>query len=339
MIFDELFQTIADKWNELGITFNVKDIPNGGKQFDVGYRGGNFKIRLNDNKLSGATIDWSLVKNDEAEKELKGLLAGIIDGPINKTSLYESDNPDNNVIGCDESGKGDLFGGVVVAAAWIAPSYRDEIKAFGVAVSKTLTDNDCVKKVTELLNMDTVSGVLLNTIEATESKEYIVTKCLSDNKKIATVIVTMEPAMYNAGVQMYGSPEKLIEYAHVVAACNLIKLLAEQKLTEVDDVNVCIDQFLPNISDTNKSSIMDTMSENGFKGSIDNRPSADARVLEVSLASMIARTFYLVEMEMMGTKYGKAFPLGNGASAKKFYEREFEGLSEAELWTYMKIKY
>lgn len=335
----ELYQMVVDKWNELGITFDVKDIPGGGKQFDVGYRGGNFKIRLDDNHVSGASIDWSLVKNDEAEKELKGLLNGIIEGPVKTTSLYASDNPDSNVIGCDESGKGDLFGGFVVAAAWIAPSYREEAKAFGIADSKSLTDNDCVKNTLALLNMNTVSGVMMNTVEATESKDYIVSKCLSDNRKVATVVVTLEPPMYNAGVSMYGSPEKLLEHIHSVAACHMIDFLAQEKLTEVDDVNICIDQFRPSFSDDTMSATMDTLSKNNFKGTIDNRPGADAKVLEVSLASMVARTFYLVEMEMMGTRYGKAFPLGNGSAAKKFYEREFEGLSESDLWEYMKIKY
>lgn len=115
-VFD-IANFVKEKLDEYQVKFTSDDLPDGGKQFGVDYRGGNFKIRINDNKVSGASIDWSLVKNQTVTDELQRLLEGNLDKGVLQSSVYRSDDPTINVIGSDESGKGDLFGGIVTAAA------------------------------------------------------------------------------------------------------------------------------------------------------------------------------------------------------------------------------
>ena len=112
-VFD-IANFVKEKLDEYQVKFTSDDLPDGGKQFGVDYRGGNFKIRINDNKVSGASIDWSLVKNQTVTDELQRLLEGNLDKGVLQSSVYRSDDPTINVIGSDESGKGDLFGPAVV---------------------------------------------------------------------------------------------------------------------------------------------------------------------------------------------------------------------------------
>ena len=129
-VFD-IMNTIKDKLDEYDVQFTSEDLPDGGKQLGINSRGGTFKVRINDNKVSGANIDWSLVKNQTVTDELQRLLEGNLDKTVLRSSVYKSDDPTTNIIGSDESGKGDLFGGIVVAAAWVHPVLAVKLKEEG----------------------------------------------------------------------------------------------------------------------------------------------------------------------------------------------------------------
>ncbi len=62
------------------------------------------------------------------------------DEPTPKTTAGESTTPDEPWIGSDESGKGDYFGPLVVAAVRVTPEQAEHLRRYGLRDSKELSD-------------------------------------------------------------------------------------------------------------------------------------------------------------------------------------------------------
>jgi len=122
-----------------------------GLQFDIFLLGKKSVFRIYEGK-KGVRLDLSQVKNADQIKVLYkaldslgkfGELApaskkGVKPFPF-ETSQNDQNDPDD-LIGIDESGKGDYFGPLVVAAVHVSPEMKGELEGLGVRDSKTMDD-------------------------------------------------------------------------------------------------------------------------------------------------------------------------------------------------------
>lgn len=74
-----------------------------------------------------------------------------------------------NVIGSDESLKGDTFGGIVVAGVKADQTIRKQLIKLGVKDSKKLTDNTCLKLAKKI---EKIAGVCVRNILPGEYNDY-----------------------------------------------------------------------------------------------------------------------------------------------------------------------
>ena len=333
-VFD-IMNTIKDKLDEYDVQFTSEDLPDGGKQLGINYRGGTFKVRINDNKVSGANIDWSLVKNQTVTDELQRLLEGNLDKTVLRSSVYKSDDPTTNIIGSDESGKGDLFGGIVVAAAWVHPELAVQLKEEGTFKdSKKMDDRTCMGLVANLAD-----GTNISKAERDGYTQYVISAY--ENKMIVSVVVA-SPMQYNQAVIAHGeNPERALQDWHLMAIGDLTDELYGHKCTDVDDLVAAVDQFVPRFEESNLyDTVIEQAKEEGFKEfSIELREQAEDKVLAVAVASIFARVYFIKQIADMGLAMEKDIPLGSGKTARKFYEKNLEGLEDIELARVMKLKY
>lgn len=334
-VFD-IMNTIKEKLDEYQVQFTSEDLPDGGKQLGINYRGGTFKVRINDNKVSGANIDWSLVKNQTVTDELQRLLEGNLDKIVLRSSVYKSDDPTINVIGSDESGKGDLFGGIVVAAAWVHPELVPTLKNENkFKDSKKMDDRECMGLVASIADETNVSKA-----ERDGYTQYIISAY--ENKLVVSVLVA-SAMQYNQGVVAHGNnPEKTLEGWHLMAIGDLIDELATLKCTDVDDLVAVVDQFVPKFDEDSSlyQTVMDQAKERGFKEfTIELREQAEDKVLSVAVASVFARVYFIKQIADMGLAMEKDIPLGSGKTARKFYEKNLGGMEDIELAKFMKLEY
>jgi ribonuclease HIII len=125
-----------------------------GIQFIVFYAGVSGIVRLFDGK-KGLRLDLSQVKEEMMLARLQELVAPLEIGRSTQTSFAKkgfkektgagkisstSRKDPAELIGIDESGKGDYFGPLVVAAVYVNPELSEALRALGVADSKTLND-------------------------------------------------------------------------------------------------------------------------------------------------------------------------------------------------------
>jgi len=109
------------------------------------------------------------------------------------------------LIGTDESGKGDFFGPLVVAAVHVKPEVARELAAAGVRDSKTLSDN------------------------------AVVTKAAHIQKVTANSVVVLKPEEYNARYEEECNLNRILAWCHARAI--------EDVLEKVDCDHVLTDQF------------------------------------------------------------------------------------------------
>ncbi len=120
-----------------------------GLQFMVFLEGVDGLVRLYEGK-KGLRLDLSQVEDEELSEKLKNLLETYQTAPPklipfpSMTGSHTQDDTDleglESLIGIDESGKGDYFGPLVVAAVCVDTSQRKSLRNLGVADSKTLSD-------------------------------------------------------------------------------------------------------------------------------------------------------------------------------------------------------
>lgn len=176
-----------------------------------------------------------------------------------------------NLIGSDEVGTGDTFGGIVVCACYINQNNYELLKHLGIDDSKKIEDS----KIVDLYNK------------------------IKD--KITYSVVNLNPIEYNNLYKKYNNLNILKTYGHNLAINNILKK------TKLTDFNCIIDQF--------------TSIENYKKylKNIDAKPNqkeimvikAESKYLVVAAASIIARYYFLKQMQDLTEKAKFEIPLGS----------------------------
>lgn len=121
---------------------------NYGLQFIVDVEGAAYTVRIYESKKNGVKPDFSKVRNPQT---LQVIMDAIYNKDVKNTKRmdYEaegsgealSDIEGNALIGIDESGKGDYFGPLVIAAVYAGPEEKQMLRRLGADDSKKLKDS------------------------------------------------------------------------------------------------------------------------------------------------------------------------------------------------------
>jgi len=118
---------------------------NYGLQFSILINESKCLIRIYESKKNGVSCDLSQIKNDESLSLIEGLIQTGSKKPepkgIKKADKADkTEEPETELIGTDESGKGDYFGPLVIAGVYADADTKKKLKEIGAADSKTLSD-------------------------------------------------------------------------------------------------------------------------------------------------------------------------------------------------------
>jgi len=181
-------------------------------------------------------------------------------------------------IGCDETGVGDYFLPLVVAACYINPSIEQTIDSLNIKDSKQLNDA-YIRQIAPTL------------------KQYV-----------PYAIYTLSNDKYNEFIANGYNAHSIKAFMHNKAITRLIK-----EVNLAPNTDIVMDQFaskknyatyLKGITPAYIPTVFETKAENKYLG--------------VAIASMIARASFLATKEIIDKKYGVEFPLGAGKHVDTF---------------------
>ena len=180
---------------------------NYGLQFSIVLKERKFLIRVYESKKNGVRCDLSQIKDEEILKHIEEVIQtrSIKKEYSEPKKAGKAEEPELELIGTDESGKGDYFGPLVIAGVYANAENKKRLREIGAADSKTLTDT----KITKLA-------------------EEIVRVCKYS-------IVTIENKNYNKMYQDIKNLNKLLAWGHAQVIENLLEV--------VDCSNALSDQF------------------------------------------------------------------------------------------------
>ena len=186
--------------------------------------------------------------------------------------------------GMDESGKGDFFGPLVVAAVYVPDeSSALDLMKYGVKDSKMIKNDQ--------------------TILAVASK---IRARLGDRMGM----VTIGPEAYNRIYHAFGSLNRLLAWGHARALENLLNKVPEC-------TSALADQF------GDEHLILNALNEKGRKIHLDQRTKAESDIA-VAAASIMARAQFVRVMEKLGTEQGVVLPKGAGPAVDEIAARLFQ---------------
>ncbi len=170
-------------------------------EFDVANSSSKFKILIYFGKKG---IKKVVQGNTDLPEYYK--IKEIVSGSPELFQAKEIDEP-NEYIGTDESGKGDIFGPLCVAAVYVNEETKEKLLRIGVEDSKNLTSNKI------FLIADKIKKIV-------------------DGK---FVVLELKPEKYNEIYNRFGNLNKLLAWAHSEAI--------EKLLNKVECETVIIDKF------------------------------------------------------------------------------------------------
>ena len=164
----------------------------------------------------GADIEASIWA--DAEMRLNKRLIDINTG---KETKKKDDNSDNKLffncstIGSDETGTGDFFGPVVVAATYVSKENIDFLRDLGVKDSKKITDDKIKEIVPKIIErIPYVCHVVDNETFNKSFKDInmVKLKCILHNKVLCSLVQKYNPEYKVAVIDQFVNSKKYYEY-------------------------------------------------------------------------------------------------------------------------------
>ncbi|MBO5724418.1 MAG: ribonuclease HIII [Lentisphaeria bacterium] len=184
----------------------------------------------------------------------------------------KTEEPFSAHAGMDESGKGDFFGPLVIAAVYVPDEESaSKLKEYGVRDSKLIKSDQAI--------METASKIR---------------SLLKDQMGM----VTIGPEAYNRIYHSFGSLNRLLAWGHARALENLLQNVPECPRALADKFG---DEQL----------ILRALNERGKKIRLDQRTKAESDIA-VAAASIMARAQFVRSMEKLGETSGMKLPKGAG---------------------------
>jgi ribonuclease HIII len=163
--YDYYRKMIVEKGGETG---EYREI-NYGIQFQVKLLGESHTIRVYESKKNGVRADLSLVKSEGFRDMMLGKSESL-DKEKKNTPLSPgmADIDENEIIGTDESGKGDYFGPLVIAGVYADEKTKKILKTIGVDDSKKLKDDKISSMASEIKSICTYDIVTIGNAKYNE---------------------------------------------------------------------------------------------------------------------------------------------------------------------------
>jgi ribonuclease HIII len=182
------------------------------------------------------------------------------------------------VLGSDESGKGDYFGPLVVAAALVTPNHWPALKAMGVTDSKQLTDAKMAQMAPEIIALLGADNIAL---------------------------VTITPLNYNTWTQTLKARGQNLNHLLAWGHAQAIETILNQSpdATDLSALQAIADQF------GNEKYILDKLQAKGRGIKLLQTPKAEAHVA-VAAASVLARDRFVSTVHQLSETFGMRLPLG-----------------------------
>ena len=186
----DLIFTYSDKISKLG--YNVSKIQR--KQFCF-----EFYVDLGKDKIKllvyfGKKGTKTVLQGNKELKEYSSINKIIVGDELFEISSYDIDEP-SAYIGTDESGKGDYFGPLVIAGAYVDENTLELLKKIGVKDSKELSELSIKKMALK------IKDILGNNYE----------------------IITITPSKYNLIYNQFGNVNNMLGWGHAKVLETLIK--------------------------------------------------------------------------------------------------------------------
>lgn len=194
---------------------------------------------------------------------------------ITKNNLNTNNNLKQfNIIGSDEVGVGDYFGGISVCAVYLTASDIPKLINLGVKDSKKINDDKIIEIAKELV------------------------------KFIKHDVTNISAYDYNLMYEKYQNTHVIKTYGHYKSINNLINLVKNEKLPLEQ---IIIDEY------ASEKNFNQYLSKLGIKTNIPNMnflTQAESSYLAVATASIIARYYFLKQINNLSLEVGFNLPLG-----------------------------
>lgn len=207
-------------------------------------------------------------------------------------------------IGIDESGKGDIFGPLCVAAVYISPETAQEFFAQGVKDSKRIGSRKTLSDLAKQIR--NAPG------------------CVYD-------LVVIGPEAYNRLVEKIGNVNRLLAWGHARALENLL----EKKGSELHPPpNFAIsDQFA-----SSRRVVETALMQQGRELKLIQRTKAESDPA-VAAASILAREEFLRRLDQLSARFGIRFPRGAGPACEEALREFVEKYGRKQLSQVAKIHF
>jgi len=206
---------------------------------------------------------------EHAFKEV-GQPPNAVNIPFGNTADHE---PAHRIIGCDESGKGDVLGPLVVAAVTLRTSESKEVSAWGVCDSKQLTDE----------------------------KILVLAERFWQSFPEASSVTCLMPNQYNEQYAAYRDKRKNLNHLLTDLHFHNIAVLCERFPTD----QVILDRFAPG------KMMEEQFSVHGLSVPLLQVPRGE-QFIEVAMASVLARAVFVQRMNLLSEIYDRILPKGAG---------------------------
>mgnify|MGYP000576315601 FL=1 len=270
------------------------------KKINYGYQ---YTVKLAEAKLTlniyngkkGLNIVYS------GDSALAERAAALLEGRKAQAAAPATFVTDGLWAGSDESGKGDFFGSLVVAAVVVDNTTADKLRAAGVKDCKLLTD----KKILELEDIIKASVVDYSVLE-------------------------LKPRVYNLRYEQVaaqgGKLNQLLGYGHVAA---LSRVLEKHE----DCHSALIDQFTTSMVNIR------VLKQRFPQCDVRQQPKAESN-LAVAAASVLARAQFLHTMAALAAEAGvQELPKGGGAQATACARELAAKYGKEALRNYVKLHF
>lgn len=224
-----------------------------------------------------------LVQGKNASKVIKKYFSNN-SSILNKNSSFEvlqnklnknNDSNQFNIIGSDEVGVGDYFGGICVCAVYLSNNDISKLIELGVKDSKKMNDNAIVQIAEKLI------------------------------KFVKYNITNIDANEYNRMYEKYKNTHIIKTYGHYKSINKLVDLINEQNLP-LD--KIIIDEYA---SQKNFNHYLLTLGFNNNLSNLNFFTNAENAFLAVAAASIIARYFFLKQIQNLSQQAGFDLPLGS----------------------------
>jgi ribonuclease HIII len=233
--------------------------------------------------LQAKNEDCRIIKTIEHLVSLKIKIAEDIKaGAKRQLATYETNE---SFIGCDEVGVGDYFGGIAACACHVPAENIKKLIELGVCDSKKLTDE----------KIDKISDEIA--------------------KYVQYQIIYVPPAAYNDFNLVLKNTHAIKAFAHNRCLMTVRDNIAE-KGYKADKLKVVMDQFA---EEKKYYEYVDKVA-NHVKGTVKQKvdifeTKAESKYIAVAAASIVARSFFLIQIKELEKKYDIKIPLGSSSSA------------------------